>query len=511
MPFNKPGEDVAKSAVLNVQNATTKIKELIIESVSTGRNKEQTFEDVKKIIAKCIKNIESIKEKEKTMNALWSLAQKHYYDFSKAIAILSTNAYNKAVFNKLINAPYNYNADGDIKTVIDKFRNKLDAEHKNIAPIIEDYQKKVRSLIRTMSAEPPRIVEYTNRNGKRISYTMSLRNRAEMKVRYEANMEELNNYIADGINLVWISTHPNCSPRCKDYQGKLYSLKNERGTINGIRYEPIDIALRGPLGDGNGCISGYNCRHRLVPYDAKSRPPNDFTEAEIQREYEIDKKQRNFENNIRQLKVNEKMLRANGDTEAAKNLRKKWRILTKEYEIYCLENKRPISLWRCVVSDEEKEYYDTNLIEAERVKRYEIAKEMANDYVIKGNNNFKNSILLGMYDNKNISLTKERRKHIYERHDNVSPKDIENIISYVNNADIVMIDDGKLSNGEPRKDSFNLIKKVDDMYLFISVKMSKDLSKDNTIITARKMSEKHLNKLINKKYDKIIDKNKTSV
>lgn len=381
MPFNKPGEDVAKSAVLNVQNATTKIKELIIESVSTGRNKEQTFEDVKRIIAKCIKNISSVNEKEKTMNALWSLAQKHYYDFSKAIAILSTNAYNKAVFNKLINAPYNYNADGDIKTVIDKFRNKLDAEHKNIAPIIEDYQKKVRSLIRTMSAEPPRIVEYTNRNGKRISYTMSLRNRAEMKVRYEANMEELNNYIAEGINLVWISTHPNCSPRCKDYQGKLYSLKNERGTINGIRYEPIDIALRGPLGDGNGCISGYNCRHRLVPYDTKSRPPNDFTEAEIQREYEIDKKQRNFENNIRQLKVNEKMLRANGDTEAAKILRKKWRILTKEYEIYCLENKRPISLWRCVVSDEEKEYYDTNLTDNEKDSRIKESKKYAEEIV----------------------------------------------------------------------------------------------------------------------------------
>lgn len=70
------------------------------------------------------------------------------------------------------------------------------------------------------------------------------------------------------------------------------------------------------------------------------RPPTDFTEAEIKREYAIDKQQSAYENRIRQLKQEERQLRACGMDKEAKALRKKRRVLTKDYQIYSLEHNR---------------------------------------------------------------------------------------------------------------------------------------------------------------------------
>ena len=348
MAFNYAKEDVAKSAVVNVEDATTKIKELIIKGVNSGVAKEQILDDTKRIIAYCIKNIEHIKDKEIVMRSLWNNANQVLYEYTRAVKVFSTNAYNRAVDLGFMNDTYSY--DGK---VIDKIRNLIDSEKKEmINPIIEDYQKKIRSTIRVLSAEAPFAVE-TTPSGH--TSKMGIRVRAEMKVRYEANMAELERYKTEGVKLVWITSHPNCSPRCKDYQGKLYSLDGTRGNINGIKYEPIEEALAGPYGDGNGCISGYNCRHRLAEYKEGSKAPIEYTEYEIKRAYALDKQQRSIEGGIRQLKVEEKLLRASGNNAAAKVLRLKWQALTKEYEVFCLTNKRPISRWRCVVSKEELE------------------------------------------------------------------------------------------------------------------------------------------------------------
>lgn len=352
MAFNPVKEDVAKDGMINVEDATTHIKELVIKSLNAGESKEQILSDVKRIIAKCIKGIEAIHDKETVMKSLWSLANQVLYEYTRAVQVFTLNAYNKAVDLGFMNDTYSYSF-GDSKKVIDNFRNMIDSEKKAmIFPIIEDYQKKLRDTIRVLSAESPIAVEKTPTGATR---KLGLRARAELQIRYEANMQELERYKTEGAKLVWITSHPNCSPRCAKYQGRLYSLDGTTGKIDGHSYEPIEVALAGPYGDGNGCISGYNCRHRLIEYKSGSKPPIEYTEAEIKRAYGIDREQRAYENEIRQMKVEERLLRAHGDTEAAKILRKKWRILTKKYEIFCLENKRPMTTWRCVVSKEEME------------------------------------------------------------------------------------------------------------------------------------------------------------
>lgn len=374
MAFNPVKEDVAKDGMINVEDATTHIKELVIKSLNAGETKEQILSDVKRIIAKCIKGIEAIHDKETVMKSLWSLANQVLYEYTRAVQVFTLNAYNKAVDLGFMNDTYSYSF-GDSKKIVDNFRNMIDSEKKDmIFPIIEDYQKKLRDTIRVLSAESPIAVEKTPTGATR---KLGLRARAELQIRYEANMQELERYKTEGAKLVWITSHPNCSPRCAKYQGRLYSLDGTTGKIDGHSYEPIEVALAGPYGDGNGCISGYNCRHRLIEYKSGSKPPIEYTEAEIKRAYGIDREQRAYENEIRQMKVEERLLRAHGDTEAAKILRKKWRILTKKYEIFCLENKRPMTTWRCVVSKEEMEDINKNLTPEDKSAKIESAVDKA--------------------------------------------------------------------------------------------------------------------------------------
>ena len=63
--------------------------------------------------------------------------------------------------------------------------------------------------------------DFTGRN--------SLRNLAEMQVRYERHLDEIAELKASGNRLVVCSVHADCSERCKPFQGRVYSLDgNER-------------------------------------------------------------------------------------------------------------------------------------------------------------------------------------------------------------------------------------------------------------------------------------------
>ena len=212
---------------------------------------------------------------------------------------------------------------------------------------------KLRLQLKALSAEPPKVIWLSRKDGKEYAYTMSARNRAEIASRYEANLKDLQDLISKGVKYVWTTSHPNCSDRCKPHQGKLYSLdpNDKSGTINGNKYTFLGDVLA--LNNGNSIINGYNCRHRLVEYQPKSHAPTEYTEAEIKKEYSIDSRQRTYENRIRQLKTEERLSRANGETEYASELRKEWRRLNKNYEIYSLRNDRPFYPWRTRITSEE--------------------------------------------------------------------------------------------------------------------------------------------------------------
>lgn len=354
-----PAHDTASRAIVDVQTAITRVKAIVSEGVSKGWTETELTARLNKAIATECKFIADVGFREQFRKALVVAVRKWHYELKQTYRILDRN------FEKeLLKQPLNIELQNlKRKTPYEKqveFRRLLDDGTNPGIPVIKDYQQSVKLAVKALSADSPKIV--TTRNGK--AYVMPARLRAELAVRYAAAVENLQRLIDDGVKFCWISSHPNCSPRCAKYQGKLYSLfqgkveidgqsYGESGSIDGIPYRPINEALAGPRGDGNGCISGYGCRHRAIEYERGCRAPEDFSEAEIKREYAIDKQQRAYENRIRQMKQEEKQLRAVGMTKEAAALRKEWRKLTLDYQIYSVDNNRAFYPYRCAIDKTE--------------------------------------------------------------------------------------------------------------------------------------------------------------
>lgn len=350
LALSSPNPNVAQRTVVAITDASTKIKETIANALRENISQEELTKQLNKIIADTVKQFDNVELQEDMRKALVIGARKWHYELTQTFKILNTNIANQA--RLLLNADVYSFGFGNTNYIIDKFRPYLDHNAKGLA-LIENYEKQVKTAIKALSAEPPKVVKVQRRDGVEYTYTMSARNRAEIAARYEANLKDLQDFILKGVKYVWTTSHPNCSPRCKPHQGKLYSLdpNDKKGSINGHSYVYLGDILA--LNNGNSIINGYNCRHRLVEYKPGSVAPNEYTVEEIKREYAIDSRQRSYENQIRQLKVEERLLRSLGNLDDAKRLRKRWRLLNKRYEMFSLKNNRPFYRWRTRITIEE--------------------------------------------------------------------------------------------------------------------------------------------------------------
>lgn len=173
------------------------------------------------------------------------------------------------------------------------------------------------------------------------SSNVSLRNISEMSVRWEAKEKARQKLIDDGEDLVWISTHANCSKRCQDYQGKLYSMRGKSGTIDGIKYTPLTDATdvyyttkNGKKTYKNGCISGYNCRHYLIPY-RKGNKPIEVPAEVVEKQRKINRTQREMEREVRAARLDAELSATKKKRqEARKTAIKRYR----KYREYCAKN-----------------------------------------------------------------------------------------------------------------------------------------------------------------------------
>lgn len=196
----------------------------------------------------------------------------------------------------------------------------------------KDYMKKVRTAFGDLAKSSAKDDYGSN---------VSLRNISEMTVRWDRKQAEKAKLEADGEDLVWISAHANCSQRCQPYQGKLYSMSGRSGTIDGQRFRPLadatDVYTTTKSGKSykNGCISGYNCRHYLIPY-RKGNKPIEVPADVVAKQREINDTQRAMERRVRDLRelavtMPEKQDRKRARAEAVKAYG--------EYKAYCRKNK----------------------------------------------------------------------------------------------------------------------------------------------------------------------------
>ena len=131
------------------------------------------------------------------------------------------------------------------------------------------------------------------------------RNIAEMSVRWNEYKRQKQELIMQGVELVLVSAHSNCSKRCQPFQGRVYSLNHTSGSIDGRSYIPIeDVSDNMTYTSKNTgrtypCgLFAYNCRHFMRPYEQGmniEQIPDDV----IERRRKLEIEQRKMERDIR--------------------------------------------------------------------------------------------------------------------------------------------------------------------------------------------------------------------
>ena len=197
---------------------------------------------------------------------------------------------------------------------------------KNVRPVLDNLAKQ--------QALDPNDVEGRN----------SLRNLAEMEVRYNDHLQQIEDLKAAGHRLVIASTHADCSDRCRQWQGRVYSLDGTYGiTDDGRKYVPIELATdvfyttKAGKTYKNGLL-GFNCRHYLIPYKSGYRFPKPNIEEE-RKQYAITLKQRAYERNVRHWRT-EALTSKGIDDKRYQEARKKAIAWNNAYIEYSRENER---------------------------------------------------------------------------------------------------------------------------------------------------------------------------
>lgn len=192
----------------------------------------------------------------------------------------------------------------------------------------EDVRKRVQSTV-------DNLIKQTAKDPDDITGRNSLRNKAEMQVRYEKHLTDISDLKASGVRLVICSTHTDCSERCRPWQGKVYSLDGTSGTTDdGRSYQPLENATdvyyttKSGKTYKNGLL-GFNCRHYLVEYEEGLRFGKQ-SETKERIEYAITERQREYERDIRRYKV-EAIEKRGNDERGYKRAVESYKRLTNEY------------------------------------------------------------------------------------------------------------------------------------------------------------------------------------
>ena len=336
-----------RSALVDTMAVQVKIKQVIVRDLSDGVSESKTKAKVKKLIDAFCERISDESFRARARAALIRSFAKWYRE---AATVYSTLPFLVLSFYR--------NPPTKAVQAARKRAARLPAPTANrvadLTPHVEygrewhdaDYRKRLKAAYTRYLA---RFADDEAKHSRRVS----LRNLAEVEVRRGEIADMLAGLRARGVRLAWASSHADCSERCSHWQGKLYSLDGTYGTENGTPYQPIENAVNviDKYGNVNG-LFGYNCRHRLVPYTPKSRPPRDYSAAVMAKERAVDGRQRQMERIIRNWKTRGHVLKSE-NPDASRKAFEKAREWTDRYEKYSHANGRACYRERITVMTEE--------------------------------------------------------------------------------------------------------------------------------------------------------------
>ena len=320
------------------EKAEIRIKELVLSFFFFGRSKYLLRVAIAKIILDVEKQIPNdLRDKDQYLKGLQvksDLFVRKYYDEQQTTftqvkeKILSTTPPGTKA--PLLKTP---------KETVDFIQSKkMWAEAKG-SPNVVDYPKQLARKLNQLAAEPVT----TQEPGKK---PISLWQKAELDVRYENQMQNLQNLRVTGVEYAWTSSHPNASKRCAPWQGKLMALEGHArysnfrvGKLDGHWvYSLVDIMNQtDKYGYHNNIICGFNCRHRLIPYKGQL-PPKEYNKDEIDQQRKIEAQIREMERNIRLHKKRARLYNEVGEYKLAKQIESKIKQLVAQYKAFCERN-----------------------------------------------------------------------------------------------------------------------------------------------------------------------------
>jgi len=314
-----------------ITDCQSEIKALVNKLYLQGRPQAYIENEVRKVIKKYGVKLSNKELKELMPKSMWRLYKTTLLLLNTTFGLNGKQAYERIQVAQAM-------ANGE--RVYKGMDIPLMAQRHGIPNGIyaKDYMRQVNEVYaRLASEDAPDPDDISGRN--------SMRNRAEMEVRYEYHQDEIKAFKDKGTKLVVCSVHADCSDRCFPWQGKVYSLDGTSGkTSDGRKYVPLetatDIYYTTKVGKTykNGLL-GFNCRHRLYEYVPGMGIPK-VSRAEQQKENKLNTKQREMEKTIREWSMKAELNKDAGILPAFFNAKKRASEAYAKYRKFSLDNGR---------------------------------------------------------------------------------------------------------------------------------------------------------------------------
>ena len=308
-----PDLEKEKQVVLVIESAQLELKKIIQQGILLDLPKEQ-------LKVQTIDLINRIKEKLRSYETDEQLIQETEFAIKRSFILWYNNLYAQLKKTQFIATSQVYTGDKQkTKPIItsdtggfvigDEFKRAKITNLREFQSIYEEasagyyynYTERVKQAMDELAQQHLTLDKY------------SLRNKAEIKVRYDVINEDLNKLKEKGTKFVVSSAHANASERCQWWQGKIFELDidiatREMGQYDGVKPKQT---IKGYI-DGkpyyslkeaceNGFLS-YNCQHRLIAY-YKGIHIQKYDLVKVEKRRNISQHQRYLERQIRLLRT----------------------------------------------------------------------------------------------------------------------------------------------------------------------------------------------------------------
>ena len=320
---------------LIVEDANTKLQQIINDSIMLGYNKSYAKSLVVDLIEETSKKLKEEQGTPDLINSTRISLQKRFMsDWLQVITILNKNlkkdklgVIGKTIEQMQTNTPLEMKGDKGIAIdlVDDKTMGIAKASVYNIRDFVTDnalggtskFIDYTTLLNNTLIEVKDKIADGTLTLTDSLGRTKSVRNMAEIETRYKMIGEDLKRQGLGQGSFVVASSHSDASERCSFWQGKIYLVdldiasrpmgeykggtptQTVLGHIDGKPYYSLKQACE------NGFLS-FNCQHRLIKY-YKGIAPIQYPMGQVNKARKLTQKQRSMENTIRHWKRKEKL------------------------------------------------------------------------------------------------------------------------------------------------------------------------------------------------------------